>query len=98
MGTTQQREALSDEHFSVDGTLIETWASIKSFQPKDGPKCLADHFGHDLEVRFPHVSVQMKRNNDERSPEPNSWKRPFNIFRVRSLPTQSSLLQPESTW
>lgn len=29
---------LSDEHFSVDGTLIEAWASIKSFQPKDGPK------------------------------------------------------------
>ena len=26
---------LSDEHFSVDGTLIEAWASMKSFQPKD---------------------------------------------------------------
>jgi IS5 family transposase len=25
---------LSDEHFSVDGTLIEAWASMKSFQPK----------------------------------------------------------------
>jgi transposase len=27
---------LSDEHFSVDGTLIEAWASQKSFQRKDG--------------------------------------------------------------
>lgn len=27
---------LSDEHFSVDGTLIEAWASQKSFRPKDG--------------------------------------------------------------
>ena len=27
---------LSDDHFSVDGTLIEAWASIKSFRPKDG--------------------------------------------------------------
>lgn len=27
---------LSDEHFSVDGTLIEAWASHKSFKPKDG--------------------------------------------------------------
>ena len=27
---------LSDEHFSVDGTLIEAWASMKSFCPKDG--------------------------------------------------------------
>jgi len=26
----------SDEHFSVDGTLIEAWASMKSFRPKDG--------------------------------------------------------------
>lgn len=28
----------SDKHFSVDGTLIEAWASIKSFQPKDDSK------------------------------------------------------------
>jgi transposase len=27
---------LSSEHFSVDGTLIEAWASMKSFRPKDG--------------------------------------------------------------
>src|SRR5215213_6139583 len=27
---------LSDEHFSVDGTLVEAWASIKSFRAKDG--------------------------------------------------------------
>jgi hypothetical protein len=27
----------SDEHFSVDGTLLEAWASLKSFQPKDKP-------------------------------------------------------------
>lgn len=25
---------LSDEHFSVDGTLVKAWASMKSFQPK----------------------------------------------------------------
>jgi len=33
----QRRRLLSDEHFSVDGTLIEAWASMKSFRPKDGP-------------------------------------------------------------
>jgi transposase len=27
---------LSDEHFSVDGTLIDAWASMKSFRPQDG--------------------------------------------------------------
>jgi transposase len=27
---------LSDEHFTVDGTLLEAWASLKSFRRKDG--------------------------------------------------------------
>src|ERR687885_157666 len=30
------KRLLSTEHFSVDGTLIEAWASMKSFRPKDG--------------------------------------------------------------
>src|SRR5436309_9160358 len=30
------RKLLSSEHFSVDGTLIEAWASMKSFVPKNG--------------------------------------------------------------
>ena len=32
----QAQEYLSDEHFTVDGTLIEAWASQKSFQRKEG--------------------------------------------------------------
>src|ERR1700684_2410402 len=32
----QARPHLSAEHFTVDGTLIEAWASQKSFQKKDG--------------------------------------------------------------
>ena len=31
----QVRQLLSSEHFSIDGTLIEAWASMKSFVPKD---------------------------------------------------------------
>jgi hypothetical protein len=30
------RRLLSNDHFSVDGTLIEAWASMKSFAPRDG--------------------------------------------------------------
>jgi IS5 family transposase len=30
------QELVSSEHFTVDGTLIEAWASMKSFVPKDG--------------------------------------------------------------
>ncbi|MFB9985728.1 IS5 family transposase [Mesorhizobium kowhaii] len=31
------KKLLSTDHFSVDGTLIEAWASMKSVKPKDGP-------------------------------------------------------------
>lgn len=39
------RKLLSDEHFSVDGTLIEAWASMKSFQPKPEPAASQDKGG-----------------------------------------------------
>ena len=35
LAQAEQRHLLSDEHFSVDGTLIQAWAGQKSFQPKD---------------------------------------------------------------
>ena len=40
LAEAQRRQLLSDEHFTVDGTLLESWASVKSFRPKDdrGPK------------------------------------------------------------
>jgi transposase len=42
---------LSDEHFTVDGTLIEAWASMKSFRPKDTPPPNAGS-GRNPEVDF----------------------------------------------
>jgi IS5 family transposase len=36
LGQARVKKLLSHEHFSVDGTLIEAWASMKSFRPKDG--------------------------------------------------------------
>src|ERR1700716_2424834 len=35
LAQARQRGLLSDEHFTVDGTLIEAWASLKSFKRKD---------------------------------------------------------------
>src|SRR5436190_4672145 len=50
---------LSDEHFSVDGTLIEAWASQKSFQRKDRPAPPPDDPGN------PTVNFHgEKRSND----------------------------------
>jgi IS5 family transposase len=47
LGVAHQRELLSEEHFSVDGTLIEAWASLKSFRPKgDHPQPPPDDPGN----------------------------------------------------
>jgi len=35
VGQAREKGWTSDEHFTVDGTLLEAWASVKSFQPKD---------------------------------------------------------------
>jgi transposase len=39
------KRLLSSEHFSVDGTLIEAWASIKSFKPKEPRDAGGTHAG-----------------------------------------------------
>jgi transposase len=36
LGLPEVKVLLSAEHFSVDGTLLKAWASMKSFRPKDG--------------------------------------------------------------
>lgn len=36
LAQSKVKALLSDEHFSVDGTLLDAWASTKSFRPKDG--------------------------------------------------------------
>ena len=35
VGQARQAGVLSDEHFTVDGTLLDAWASLKSFRPTD---------------------------------------------------------------
>lgn len=37
LAQARRKQLLSSDHFTVDGTLLEAWASIKSFRPKDGP-------------------------------------------------------------
>jgi len=43
VGLIREQGLASDEHFTVDGTLIESWASLKSFSPKDGPPPPSDN-------------------------------------------------------
>ena len=41
----QVKRLLSTDHFSVDGTLVQAWASMKSFKPKEGAKEPPDEGG-----------------------------------------------------
>ena len=38
MHSKRDRHLLSDAHFTVDGTLIEAWSSLKGFQRKEQEK------------------------------------------------------------
>jgi transposase len=46
------KRLLSTDHFSVDGTLIEAWASLKSFRPKCGSDNPPDDGGRNAEANF----------------------------------------------
>ncbi len=46
------KRRLSSDHFSVDGTLIEAWASIKSFRSKDGGDNDSEGPGRNAERSF----------------------------------------------
>ena len=50
--TAERHGLLSQEHFTVDGTLLEAWASHKSFQPTDGPPDASDGDARNPDVDF----------------------------------------------
>jgi transposase len=54
------KRLLSSDHFSVDGTLIEAWASIKSFRRKDG---------HDDDSQGPGRNAERSFHKEKRSNE-----------------------------
>jgi len=61
LAKANERDLLSTAHFSVDGTLLEAWASLKSFRPKDTLPCEPPgRQGRNEEVDF-HGE---KRSND----------------------------------
>ena len=52
----QTQELLSDEHFTVDGTLLEAWASKKSFQRKEIPPEHGTGSRGEMRLRDTHAS------------------------------------------
>ena len=52
VGLARERKLLSDEHFSVDGTLIQAWASQKSYRRKDDDSRPPTSGGRNSEANF----------------------------------------------
>jgi transposase len=60
LAQAREKGLTSDEHFSIDGTLIQAWAGQKSFRPKDGSDDESRPKGRNPEVDF----KGKKRKND----------------------------------
>jgi transposase len=52
----REQELLSDEHFTVDGTLLEAWASVKSYQKKEEPPTTGSGSRGNVLLRDTHES------------------------------------------
>ncbi len=60
VGLAQEHGWVSDEHFSVDGTLIQAWASLKSFALKDGAAQKTDADPGNPSVDFKGTKAQQR--------------------------------------
>jgi transposase len=66
---------LSSDHFSVDGTLIEAWASIKSFRRKDGHDKDGDGPGRNAERSFHGEKRSNETHESTTDPEARLYKK-----------------------
>jgi transposase len=95
----RQQGLLSDEHFTVDGTLIEAWANRRSFHPKDDPpKRGSGHRGQKL-LRDTHESgtdpdARLYKKSTAGEAQPSYWGPVLSENRhgllVRACVTESS--------
>jgi transposase len=71
----QVKQLLSSDHFSVDGTLIEAWASIKSFRRKDGSDNDSQGPGRNAERSFHKEKRSNETHQSTTDPEARLYKK-----------------------
>ncbi len=69
------KRLLSSDHFSVDGTLIEAWASIKSFRRKDGSDNDREGPGRNGERNFHREKRSNETHQSTTDPEARLYKK-----------------------
>ena len=92
------RKLLSDEHFSVDGTLIEAWASMKSFQP-EAPAATPEEPGGDPPAPpatpTPETTAQTETKTEDQPMKERNAEVDFH-GQKRSNETHASTSDPEA--
>lgn len=86
----EQHGLLSREHFTVDGTLLEAWASHKSFQPKDGPPDASDGDASNPNVDFRGARRSNATHASTTDPDARLARKSYNTAAV--LAYQASVL------
>ena len=71
----QWQERVSDEHFSVGGTLIEAWASMKSFRPKGATGKPPQEGGRNPTVDFKGEKRSNETHQSTTDPEARLYKK-----------------------
>ena len=69
----RRRKLLSDEHFTVDGTLLEAWASQKSFRPREEPPPSGS--GRNPEVDFRGEKRSNQTHQSRTDPDARLYKK-----------------------
>jgi len=75
LAQSQVKRLLSSDHFSVDGTLIEAWASIKSFRRKDGDDQDSGGPGRNAERSFHKEKRSNETHESTTDPEARLYKK-----------------------
>jgi transposase len=73
LAQAKEAQLLSKDHFSVDGTLIEAWASIKSFHPRDGGP--GNGIGRNDTVDFHGKSLKNETHASTTDPESRLYRK-----------------------
>lgn len=75
MAQPKVKRLLSSDHFSVDGTLIEAWASIKSFRRKDGSDNDSEGPGRNAERSFHNEKRSNETHQSTTDPDARLYKK-----------------------
>jgi transposase len=79
LAQARERHLLSNEHFTVDGTLIEAWASQKSFRPKGESKGKPPEGGGNPSVNFRGEKRSNETHQSRTDPDARLYRKGDNV-------------------